>query len=48
MHRALSMVANGLLDPDALITHRFPLADAQAAWTLTRAADDALKVIVEL
>jgi L-iditol 2-dehydrogenase len=46
--RALSLMTGGVLDWQALITHRFPLAHAEDAWQLTRAAGDSLKVIVEL
>ncbi len=46
--RALSLLENGLLDADALITHRFPLDRAAEAWQLTKEAHDSLKVIVEI
>jgi L-iditol 2-dehydrogenase len=46
--RALALMTEGQLDPNVLITHRFPLAEADKAWHLTKAAGDSLKVIVEL
>ena len=46
--RALSLMTSGQLDPNVLITHRFPLAEADKAWHLTKAAGDSLKVIVEM
>jgi L-iditol 2-dehydrogenase len=46
--RALSLMTSGILDPNALITHRLPLAKADEAWHLTKAAGDSLKVVVEM
>jgi L-iditol 2-dehydrogenase len=46
--RTLSMLKNGVIDPNVLITHRFPLEQAADAWHLTKAAGDSLKVMVEL
>ncbi len=46
--RALSLMVNGILDPNALITHRFPLAEAEKAWHMTKAAGDSLKIVVEM
>lgn len=48
IQRTMSMLANGVINADDLITHRFPLDEAQEAWNLTRAAGDSLKVMVEL
>jgi L-iditol 2-dehydrogenase len=44
--RTLSLLANKVIDPNVLITHRFPLAEAEKAWHLTKAAGDSLKVMV--
>jgi L-iditol 2-dehydrogenase len=46
--RALALMTSGQLDPNLLITHRFPLAEADKAWHLTKAAGDSLKVMVEI
>lgn len=46
--RALSILANGVLNPDMLITHRFPLEEADKAWYMTKAQGDSLKIVVEL
>jgi L-iditol 2-dehydrogenase len=46
--RALALLSGGQLDPNVLITHRFPLAEADKAWHMTKAAQDSLKVIVEI
>lgn len=48
IQRTMSMLANGVIDPDVLITHRFPLEQASEAWHLTKAAGDSLKVMVTL
>lgn len=45
--RALGLMQDRLLDPNVLITHRFPLAEADKAWHMTKAAGDSLKVMVE-
>ena len=45
---ALRLIADGAFDTDALITHRLPLADAQAAFEMTRDyTHGAIKVIIE-
>jgi L-iditol 2-dehydrogenase len=46
--RAMNLLSDGLIDPNLLITHRFPLAEADKAWHLTKAAGDSLKVMVEI
>lgn len=46
--RALSLLANNIIDANLLITHRFPIAEADKAWHLTQAAGDSLKVMVEI
>jgi L-iditol 2-dehydrogenase len=46
--RALSILANGVIDYRALITHRFPLEQADRAWHMTKAAGDSLKIVVEM
>ncbi|MFQ3536679.1 MAG: zinc-binding dehydrogenase, partial [Aggregatilineales bacterium] len=46
--RTLSLLASGTLDYRALITHRFPLQQADQAWHMTKAAGDSLKIVVEM
>ncbi len=46
--RTLSLLVNGVIDPDVLITHRFRLEQAEQAWHLTKQAGDSLKVMVEM
>ncbi len=46
--RALSLLANKIIDPNLLITHRFSINEADKAWHLTKAAGDSLKVMVEI
>lgn len=46
--RALSLMQTGILDPNLLITHRFPLVEADKAWHMTKAAGDSLKIVVEI
>ncbi|MBX3062801.1 MAG: alcohol dehydrogenase catalytic domain-containing protein [Anaerolineae bacterium] len=46
--RAMSLLNNGIIDANKLITHRFPLEQADRAWHMTKQAGDSLKVIVEL
>jgi L-iditol 2-dehydrogenase len=46
--RTMSILKNRLIDANALITHRFPLAEADKAWWLTKQAGDSLKVMVEI
>ncbi|MEZ4671605.1 MAG: alcohol dehydrogenase catalytic domain-containing protein [Anaerolineae bacterium] len=45
--RTMALLKDGLIDTDKLITHRFPIAEADKAWHLTKAAGDSLKVMVE-
>jgi L-iditol 2-dehydrogenase len=45
--RAMALLKDNLLDAQALITHRFPITEADKAWHLTKAAGDSLKVMVE-
>jgi L-iditol 2-dehydrogenase len=46
--RTLSILKNGVLDANRLITHRFPIDQADKAWHLTKQAGDSLKVMVQL
>jgi L-iditol 2-dehydrogenase len=46
--RAMSFMQNNVIDAAKLITHRFPLAEASEAWHMTKAAQESLKVVVEL
>jgi L-iditol 2-dehydrogenase len=46
--RTLSLIANEQIDWRALITHRFPLDQADQAWHMTKAAGDSLKIVVEM
>jgi L-iditol 2-dehydrogenase len=46
--RTLSILKNGLIDPSALITHYFPIEQADKAWHMTKQAGDSLKVMVQL
>lgn len=46
--RALSLLQNRIIDPNVLITHRFPIGEADKAWHLTKQAGDSLKVMVEI
>jgi L-iditol 2-dehydrogenase len=45
--RTLALLQDGLIDANQLITHRFPITEADKAWHLTKAAGDSLKVMVE-
>ncbi|MCC6896785.1 MAG: alcohol dehydrogenase catalytic domain-containing protein [Anaerolineae bacterium] len=45
--RTMGLLKDGLIDANALITHRFPIGEADKAWHLTKAAGDSLKVMVE-
>jgi L-iditol 2-dehydrogenase len=44
--RAISLVERGLIDVDALVTHRYPLAEVDEAFRVA-AARTGLKVVVE-
>lgn len=46
--RTLSMIKNDVFDWRSLITHRFPLDQADEAWRMTKAAGDSLKIVVEM
>jgi L-iditol 2-dehydrogenase len=47
--RAIQLVSNGTVNVNALISHRFPLADAPAAFALNDAyQDQVVKVIIDL
>jgi L-iditol 2-dehydrogenase len=46
--RTMALLRDGLIDANQLITHRFPLEQADKAWHLTKAAGDSLKVMVEI
>jgi L-iditol 2-dehydrogenase len=48
IRRTMSILKNNIIDAEKLITHRFPLDQADQAWEMTRAAGDSLKVVVEL
>jgi L-iditol 2-dehydrogenase len=48
IRRTMSILKNRVIDAEKLITHRFPLDQADQAWEMTRAAGDSLKVVVEL
>lgn len=43
---ALELIASGAVDVDAVITHRFPLAETEAAMTVNGREPDALKAVV--
>lgn len=45
--RTLALLKDNLINAEALITHRFPITEADKAWHLTKAAGDSLKVMVE-
>ena len=45
--RTMAMLKDNLIDAQSLITHRFPITEADKAWHLTKAAGDSLKVMVQ-
>lgn len=45
--RTLALLKDNLIDAKSLITHRFPITEADKAWHMTKAAGDSLKVMVE-
>ena len=45
--RTMALLKDNLIDAASLITHRFPITEADKAWHLTKAAGDSLKVMVE-
>lgn len=45
--RTMALLKDNLIDAQSLITHRFPITEADKAWHLTKAAGDSLKVMVE-
>ena len=47
--RAIAMVADGLIDVDRLVTHRFPLERVAEAYELVASrSDGVMKVVVEV
>jgi len=47
MRRLMDMIAQGQLDPSPLVSHRFPLDEAEEAYRLFRSREDnVLKVIL--
>ncbi len=46
--RALSILRNRVIDPEVLITHRFPMAQAGTALKMIKQAGDSLKIVVEM
>jgi alcohol dehydrogenase len=48
-HQLMRLIAEGRLDPRPFATHRFPLAETEAAYDLfaTPAETNALKVVLE-
>lgn len=46
--RGLDLMGRGVVDSEALITHRVPLADVQRAFDIVTRARDSLKVVVDL
>ncbi len=45
--RTMALLKDNLIDAKSLITHRFPITEADKAWHMTKAAGDSLKVMVE-
>jgi len=45
---ALDLIAGGVIRAEQLVTHRFPLAEAAAAFRLTAQAGESLKALVRL
>jgi L-iditol 2-dehydrogenase len=46
--RTMALLQDGILNPNDLITHRFPIGEADKAWHMTKQAGDSLKVMVEI
>ena len=46
--RSLELIEKGLVDADALVTHRVPLAEVQRAFDVVTEARDSLKVVLDL
>lgn len=46
--RTLSLLHNKVIDPNVLITHRFPIECAAEALAVTRTAGDSLKVMIQV
>jgi L-iditol 2-dehydrogenase len=47
-HRAIRLVASGLVDVNSLVSHRFPLKRVKEAFALNAAyKDNVIKVIIE-
>ncbi len=45
--RTMAILKENIIDAQSLITHHFPITEADKAWHLTKAAGDSLKVMVE-
>jgi L-iditol 2-dehydrogenase len=45
---ALSLIGSGAVDVDAVVTHRFPVEQAEQALTLGRTVPDSLKAVVRI
>jgi L-iditol 2-dehydrogenase len=43
---ALRFIEEGVIRADALVTHRFPLEQTEAAFEITKAQGDSLKAVV--
>jgi threonine dehydrogenase-like Zn-dependent dehydrogenase len=44
---AFALIASGRVDPTSMVTHRFPLDEIDAAFTLQLDKDASVKVLVE-